>query len=133
MVAASRNQNPIRRWLTVGPPGFAASVGQSRGRVPGVSSRLAGSGPMTPQPGRWSLVVPVKRLALAKTRLASVAGEHRFALALAFAIDTTAAALSSPEVAGVVVVTDEPVASRAAAAIGATVVPDRPDAGLNPA
>ena len=61
----------------------------------------------------WCLVVPVKRLALAKTRLADVAGEHRVDLALAFALDTATAALACDDVRAVVVVTDEPDAARA--------------------
>ena len=82
---------------------------------------------------RWVLVVPVKRLASAKSRLASVAGEHRSDLALAFALDTVEAALAAPPVSAVVAVTDEPAAAQELAALGATVVPDQPDAGLNPA
>jgi 2-phospho-L-lactate/phosphoenolpyruvate guanylyltransferase len=81
----------------------------------------------------WSLVVPVKRLAVAKTRLAGFAGPHRRALALAFAVDTVAAALACPDVAAVVVVTDEPDAADRLGAAGAVVVSDEPDAGLNPA
>jgi len=82
---------------------------------------------------QWCLIVPVKRLALAKTRLAEVAGEHRIDLALAFALDTTTAALACDVVRAVIVVTDEPDAARALAGIGAMVVDDEPDAGLNPA
>jgi 2-phospho-L-lactate/phosphoenolpyruvate guanylyltransferase len=82
---------------------------------------------------QWCLIVPVKRLALAKTRLADVAGEHRIELALAFALDTTTAALACDVVRAVVVVTDEPDAARALAGIGALVIDDEPDAGLNPA
>ena len=59
---------------------------------------------------RWALVVPVKRLSVAKTRLTRVAGEQREALALAFAADTVAAALSSPSVRALLVVTDDPAA-----------------------
>jgi 2-phospho-L-lactate guanylyltransferase len=81
----------------------------------------------------WSLVVPVKRLAVAKTRLAGFAGPHRRELALAFAADTVAAALACPDVAAVVVVTDEPDAADRLGAAGAVVVSDEPDAGLNPA
>ena len=87
---------------------------------------------MTP-PGRWCLVVPVKRLALAKTRLAVAAGEQRSDLALAFALDTVEAALACDRVRAVIAVTDEPVASRLLLELGAAVVADRPDAGLNPA
>jgi 2-phospho-L-lactate/phosphoenolpyruvate guanylyltransferase len=83
--------------------------------------------------GRWCLVVPVKRLAVAKTRLGPPYDTHRRALALAFALDTTAAALASDAVCAVLVVTDEPEAADLLAATGADVVDDEPDAGLNPA
>jgi 2-phospho-L-lactate guanylyltransferase len=86
-----------------------------------------------PSVSQWCLVVPVKRLALAKTRLAEVAGEHRVDLALAFALDTATAALACDVVRAVVVVTNEPDAARALTEIGALVVSDAPDAGLNPA
>jgi 2-phospho-L-lactate guanylyltransferase len=75
----------------------------------------------------------VKRLALAKTRLAEVAGEHRVDLALAFALDTATAALACDAVRAVVVVTHEPAALQSLTEIGALVVSDEPDAGLNPA
>lgn len=81
----------------------------------------------------WWLVVPVKRLAIAKTRLAGSAAAHRGRLALAFAGDTVAAAIRCSAVAGVLVVTDDPAATDMALALGATAVPDRDDAGLNPA
>lgn len=80
----------------------------------------------------WSLVVPVKWLHLAKSRLSTDA-EVRAALALAFAADTVAAALRSPSVVEVVVVTDDPAAAALVRELGAEVVPDEPDAGLNPA
>lgn len=82
---------------------------------------------------RWTLVVPVKVLSRAKTRLAPAAGRHRERLALALAADTVAAALRSPRVDEIVVVTDDPVAADELAALGAGVVADEPDAGLNPA
>jgi 2-phospho-L-lactate guanylyltransferase len=82
---------------------------------------------------RWCLVVPVKRLAWAKTRLGELAGDLRGELALAFAVDTVTAALACDAVAAVLVVTDDDVARRALAGLGAEVVPDAPDAGLNPA
>lgn len=84
---------------------------------------------------RWSVVVPVKRLALAKTRLqeAGRAAESHRALALALAVDTVSAALACPAVARVVVVTDDAEAASALARTGASVVGDEPDAGLNPA
>ncbi|WP_405588410.1 2-phospho-L-lactate guanylyltransferase [Streptomyces sp. NBC_01190] len=83
----------------------------------------------------WSLVVPLKPLAVAKSRLAPVRvpGAGRPALALAFAVDTVAAALGCPAVADVTVVTDDEVAAAEMAALGAFVVADGPAAGLNAA
>jgi 2-phospho-L-lactate guanylyltransferase len=82
----------------------------------------------------WSLVVPVKPLARAKSRLAPVAGAApRASLALAFAEDTVAAALACPAVREVVVVTDDPRAAERLTALGARVVPDAPGQGLNAA
>jgi 2-phospho-L-lactate/phosphoenolpyruvate guanylyltransferase len=82
--------------------------------------------------GRWAIVVPVKRLAVAKTRLADDA-DVRADLALAMALDTVAAARACAAVDRVVVVTDEPAAAQAVTRMGAIVVADGPDAGLNPA
>ncbi len=87
---------------------------------------------------RWSIVVPVKRLPRAKSRLFAAAASDgvpggREALALALAVDTVTAALASPVVARVVVVTDDEQAAERLERSGAVVVPDRPDAGLNPA
>ncbi|WP_030910641.1 2-phospho-L-lactate guanylyltransferase [Streptomyces sp. NRRL F-5126] len=82
----------------------------------------------------WSLVVPLKPLTLAKSRLAPAAdAAQRHRLALAFAQDTVAAAIAADAVAGVVVVTDDGDAADALAALGARVVPDSPAAGLNAA
>ena len=89
--------------------------------------------PSAPTQLTWSLVVPVKVLARAKTRLASLAGPDRPALALAMAADTVAAALACPQVARVIVVTDDPQAAEVLAGLGAVVVPDRPGQGLNQA
>ena len=80
----------------------------------------------------WCLVVPVKLLHLAKSRLSSDP-EVRAALALAFAADTVAAALRAPSVVEVVVVTDDPTAAGLLRGLGAEIVSDQPDAGLNPA
>ncbi|MFG3494640.1 2-phospho-L-lactate guanylyltransferase [Streptomyces sp. NPDC047928] len=93
----------------------------------GLVAPAAGTGP-------WSVVIPLKPLALAKSRLASAAGPgERPGLALAFAQDTVAAALACPAVRDVVVVTDDRVAAVTLAALGASAVPDRPAAGLNAA
>lgn len=80
----------------------------------------------------WSVVVPVKHLHRAKTRLALPA-DARPAVVLAMAADTVAAAVACPLVAAVLVVTDDADAARCLAALGAEPVPDVPDAGLNPA
>ena len=77
--------------------------------------------------------MPVKRLAVAKSRLASYGDQMRTALALAFAADVVAAALACPLVRRVLVVTDDAAASAAVTALGAQVAADDPDAGLNPA
>jgi 2-phospho-L-lactate/phosphoenolpyruvate guanylyltransferase len=86
----------------------------------------------TPYP-MWTLVIPVKVLSRAKTRMSAAAGPHRERLALSVAADTVAAALRSDRVGAVVVVTDDPLAARELSALGARVVPDEPDCGLNPA
>src|SRR3954470_1924048 len=70
----------------------------------------------------WGLVVPVKRLALAKTRLASYGDATRQELALAFALDVVAAALAATSVVDVVVVSDDARARSALADLGARVV-----------
>lgn len=76
-------------------------------------------------------IVPVKRLALAKSRL-SVPAEQRQALALGFALDTISALSGSALVADVVVVTSDPLVARRVRALGARVVADR-SAGLTEA
>jgi 2-phospho-L-lactate/phosphoenolpyruvate guanylyltransferase len=85
---------------------------------------------------RWSVVVPAKRLAAAKTRLtpltSALAGEHD-ELVLALLADTVAAAVASPAVRLVLVVTDEPRAVDVVSALGARTVGDEPDSGLNAA
>ncbi|WP_354642445.1 2-phospho-L-lactate guanylyltransferase [Kitasatospora camelliae] len=94
--------------------------------------RPAGAPALSPTlpAARWSLVLPVKRLALAKSRLDGFAGARRPDLALAFALDTVAAALACPAVARVLVVTRDEVAAARLAALGALVVDDEP---LDPA
>ena len=81
----------------------------------------------------WSVLIPVKVLAEAKSRLASLAGPRRAELALALASDTVTAVLASDAVARVIVITDDQDAAVGLAALGALVVPDEPRAGLNPA
>jgi 2-phospho-L-lactate guanylyltransferase len=80
------------------------------------------------------LVIPLKPLARAKSRLSDTAADGvRPALALAFAQDTVAAALACPQVKDVAVVTDDELAGRELAALGARIVPDEPAGGLNAA
>jgi len=81
---------------------------------------------------RWAIVVPVKRLDDAKTRL-RVDPNVRIELALAIAADTVRAALACPLTAVVIAVSDDTRATPVLRELGAVVVPDRPDAGLNPA
>ena len=86
-----------------------------------------------PPPPDWALVIPVKPLDRAKSRLAGLAGPRRGELALAMAVDTVSALLACPAVAVAIVVTDDPAAGAELGALGAVVIPDRPAAGLNPA
>jgi 2-phospho-L-lactate guanylyltransferase len=95
---------------------------------------------MIGMPG-YVVVLPVKRLALAKSRLAPGLSEqaHR-RLALCLALDTACAVVGSAGPAGsagsvlsVLAVTDDADAAAALSRIGVATVPDVPDAGLNPA
>lgn len=87
----------------------------------------------------WSVVVPAKRLAVAKTRLRPLTiGPDRFPgthgeLVLALLADTVAAVLACPAVGTVVVVTDDPLAGDVVSGLGARTVADEPDRGLNAA
>ncbi|MGI8695511.1 MAG: 2-phospho-L-lactate guanylyltransferase [Mycobacteriales bacterium] len=86
-------------------------------------------------PTGWSVVVPLKALAQAKSRLyadGSVTADHD-ELVLALALDTVTAALAARAASRVVVVTDDQRASAALLRIGAIVIADGPGAGLNPA
>ena len=73
---------------------------------------------------KFALLVPVKTLSLAKSRLESPAA--RASLMRAFALDAIGAALASPVVATVYVVTDEPGFED-----GTTRLPDEGDGDLN--
>jgi 2-phospho-L-lactate guanylyltransferase len=89
--------------------------------------------PAAPRTALWGVVVPVKRLSVAKSRLAAYGDRTRRELALAFAADVVAAAADCEVVAEVLVVTDDPDARQVLAALGVRVAADVPDAGLNPA
>jgi 2-phospho-L-lactate guanylyltransferase len=83
----------------------------------------------------WTVLLPVKVLARAKSRLAVLAGPRRRELALALASDTVCAVVACPEVARVIVITSDRLAGRRLAALGALVVADiadgHRDAGLD--
>ena len=81
----------------------------------------------------WSVVMPVKVLAQAKSRLAGLAGPRRGELALALACDTVTAVLGCDAAARVIVITDDQVACGTLRGLGALVVPDQPRDGLNAA
>ncbi|MFB7333509.1 2-phospho-L-lactate guanylyltransferase [Streptomyces adustus] len=83
---------------------------------------------------QWTLIIPLKSLARAKSRLSDTAADGlRPSLALAFAQDTVAAALASPAVGDVAVVTGDELAGRELATLGARIVADEPGGGLNAA
>ena len=94
--------------------------------------------PQGVRPGRpsdpdWTIIVPVKLLYTAKSRLRLPTPHRRPDYALAFARDTVAAARRCPDVTSVVVVTADPSAARALAADGARVCRQADDTGLNSA
>lgn len=82
---------------------------------------------------RWSIVVPVKPVGVAKSRLRALPGPLRAEIVVAMAADTVTAAVASLGVAAVYVVTDDPMVARAVEAAGACVLADEPEAGLNAA
>ncbi len=81
---------------------------------------------------RPTIIIPVKPLAAGKSRLRVASGADDD-LVLAIALDTLEAVLSADVVAGALVVTSDPVLQAEATAMGAKVVSDGPDAGLNAA
>jgi 2-phospho-L-lactate guanylyltransferase len=78
----------------------------------------------TPDPDRFAVLVPVKRTARAKSRLAGLGPHIRQQLASAFAVDTVTAVLSCHLVQRVLVVTDDVELARGLREIGADVIPD---------
>lgn len=87
----------------------------------------------TASPVIWTVVIPVKVLAVAKSRLSGVGDTDREAMVLAMAGDTVSAAVACPAVADVIVVSDDPSVRAEAEAAGASVIADLPRAGLNQA
>jgi 2-phospho-L-lactate guanylyltransferase len=84
------------------------------------------------QNARWTVVIPVKGTALAKSRL-GIAEPDRGDLAMAFAVDTVSAALAAERVGTVIVVTASDVVDRRMHNLGALTVRETSPAGLNPA
>lgn len=78
------------------------------------------------------LLLPVKSPGTGKTRLTSLSDEQRGRLAAAFATDAADACLRTPEVARVLVISDDERFAATLAALGADVCPD-PGGGLNAA
>ena len=81
--------------------------------------------------GSWQVLIPVKDAEHAKSRLAPALGEHRARAAMAFALDTVAAALQCAAVAEVTVATNDPSVTLAVSALGAGVIRDGTASGLN--
>ncbi|WP_106848110.1 2-phospho-L-lactate guanylyltransferase [Blastococcus sp. Marseille-P5729] len=78
----------------------------------------------TPDQPRWQVILPVKRAAASKTRLA---GLDRARLAVAFASDTLRAVVACPLVAGTVVVTEDEQVREIALGSGAHVIEEQHD------
>jgi 2-phospho-L-lactate/phosphoenolpyruvate guanylyltransferase len=75
-------------------------------------------------PARFAVLVPVKRTALAKSRLRGLGEQPRQLLAAAFAADTVSAVLACDAVAHVLVATDDHLLARVLREVGADVIPD---------
>ena len=80
---------------------------------------------------RYAVLVPVKRPAVAKSRLGRLGDDARADLAVAFAGDTVAAALDCPAVHRVLAVTDDHVLAAGLRDLGADVLPDGTSDDLN--
>jgi 2-phospho-L-lactate/phosphoenolpyruvate guanylyltransferase len=83
------------------------------------------------RPVRFCVIVPVKAAAYAKSRLSPLGDRARRELVAAFAADTVTAALRSPRVGAVLVVTDDHVLASGLRDLGAHVVPDGAADDLN--
>lgn len=81
---------------------------------------------------QWAVVVPVKELGVAKTRL-GLPDDLRADVALAMACDVVTACVACEAVSGVLVVTNDLRAAAALEPLGARVVADATDSGLNDA
>ena len=83
----------------------------------------------TSDPG-WGVVLPVKRLSAAKSRLSTRPSEQRRALALAFALDVVTACRATAHVGALVVVSGDDAVRDGATRLGADVVADPEQGGL---
>jgi 2-phospho-L-lactate guanylyltransferase len=82
----------------------------------------------------WTVLVPVKQLGRAKSRLrGGLPGVPHRDLVLALVLDTLSAVVACPAVAGVMVVSSDETVAAAARDLGAKVLADVPDSGINPA
>ncbi len=86
-----------------------------------------------PSTAGWGVVVPVKRLAAAKTRLSTRSAGERRELVLAFALDVAQACRDATGVADVLVVSPDRQVREQAAGIGVATLDDESDGGLVPA
>jgi 2-phospho-L-lactate/phosphoenolpyruvate guanylyltransferase len=75
-------------------------------------------------PARFAVLVPVKRTALAKSRLRGLGDQPRRQLAAAFAADTVSAVIACEAVARVLVATDDHLLAQVLRDVGADVIPD---------
>lgn len=82
-------------------------------------------------PARYGVVVPVKRLAVAKSRLASLGDDVRRELVGAFVTDTVSALLDTSCVGRVLVVTDEVRLASWLGGLGVDAIPDARSDDLN--
>ncbi len=87
--------------------------------------------PPPPAPPAYGVVVPVKLLARAKSRLASLGDDVRRDLMLAFVVDTVNAVLDCAPVGRLLVVTDEVALAHALAELGVEAIPDGHTGDLN--
>lgn len=79
----------------------------------------------------WTVLLPLKQLSAAKSRLAPLPPGLRASLALAMAVDTAEAALGCPAVAAVRVNCNDERAAAALAEVGCVVVADHHEGELN--
>lgn len=107
------------------------ATAHARTPVSGHARNLARSATMSHTSRRFGVLVPVKPVGRAKSRLSQLGDQRRRALVSAFAADTVSAALSCSRVDAVMVVTDDHELAHGLAGMGAGVVPDGVSGDLN--